>query len=322
MSGLQKTVVVVGATGKQGSSVVQEFLQKPLEYRVRGLTRDPNSSKAKALSEQGVEVVQADANDFASLSNAFQGAHVIYAMTDFWQAMSFDVEYEQGKAMADIAAGLPQLEHLVWAGLPDGRAISEGRYTHIYHWQSKAAVTDYIRESKPDLWARTTVILFPNYFENCTTNPRSYLPVKQSDGVYVRSFPLPADTPLPNVSIADTGKLVYQVVTHNTEYYKRTIAFYSQAISEGAKLEVLSKHHGIPVRYEQISELQFRTALEAHMPPITALDFTEQLMLFDGCGMIYDRPEFVQANQIEGLELKTWETYVKGEDLLSHMESA
>jgi hypothetical protein len=33
------------------------------------------------------------------------------------------------------------------------------------------------------------------------------------------------------------------------------------------------------------------------MPPITALDFTEQLMLFDGCGMIYDRPEFVQANQ-------------------------
>jgi hypothetical protein len=207
-----------------------------------------------------VEVVQADANDFASLSNAFQGAHVIYAMTDFWQAMSFDVEYEQGKAMADIAAGLPQLEHLVWAGLPDGRAISEGRYTHIYHWQSKAAVTDYIRESKPDLWARTTVILFPNYFENCTTNPRSYLPVKvsssstlkapskykadqnkQSDGVYVRSFPLPADTPLPNVSIADTGKLVYQVVTHNTQYYKRTIAFYSQAISEGAKLEVLSK---------------------------------------------------------------------------------
>lgn len=34
------------------------------------------------------------------------------------------------------------------------------------------------------------------------------------------------------------------------------------------------------------------------MPPISALDFTEQLMIFDECGMIYDRPEFVQANQV------------------------
>ena len=59
-----------------------------------------------------------------------------------------------------------------------------------------------------------------------------------------------------------------------------------------------SKVHNIPVRYEQISERQFRTALEAEMPAITALDFTEQLMIFDECGMIYARPEFVQANQV------------------------
>jgi hypothetical protein len=99
-------------------------------------------------------------------------------MTDFWQEMSFDVEYRQGKDMADIAATLPQLEHFLWAALPDARAISGGKFTHIYHWQSKAAVTDYIRESQPELWVKTTAILFPNYFENCTTNPSRYLPVK------------------------------------------------------------------------------------------------------------------------------------------------
>lgn len=130
------------------------------------------------MAEKVVEVAFADLNDFASLHNVFYDADVIYAMTDFWQEMSFDVEHGQGKAMANVAANLPQLENFIWAALPDGRAISGGKYTNIYHWQSKAAVTDYIRESKPDLWAKTTTILFPNYFENCKTEPRSYLPVK------------------------------------------------------------------------------------------------------------------------------------------------
>jgi hypothetical protein len=56
--------------------------------------------------------------------------------------------------------------------------------------------------------------------------------------------------------------------------------------------------HDIPVRYQQISEKEFRASLETQMPPITALDFTEQLMIFDECGMIYERPEFLQANQV------------------------
>lgn len=162
----------------QGGSVVKEFINQPSKYHVRGLTRDVNSRKAKALVELGIEVVPGDLNDFASLQSAFNDAHIIYAMTDFWQEMSFDVEYRQGKDIADIAASLPQLEHFVWAALPDGKAISEGKFPHIYHWQSKAAVTDYIRESQPDLWAKTTAVLFPNYFENCKVRPHAYLPVK------------------------------------------------------------------------------------------------------------------------------------------------
>jgi hypothetical protein len=197
MSETRKIVAVLGATGQQvsfpaasnlvaisntfllkGGSVVDQFLQQPSQYHVRGLTRNVNSAKAKALAHKGVEVISADLNDIDSLSRAFKGAHIIYAMTDFWQDMSFDIEYNQGVAVADIAADLPQLEHFIWAALPDARALSDGKFTHVYHWQSKAAVTDYIRETKSALWAKTTAVLFPNYFENCKTAPSSYLPVK------------------------------------------------------------------------------------------------------------------------------------------------
>ena len=40
-------------------------------YKIRGITRNAESSKAKALAERGVEVVVADLNDEESLVKAF-----------------------------------------------------------------------------------------------------------------------------------------------------------------------------------------------------------------------------------------------------------
>lgn len=60
----------------------------------------------------------------------------------------------------------------------------------------------------------------------------------------MRSFVLPGETPLPNAAISDTGKLVKYLVEHDDKYHKRTIAFYSQAISELDKLKVLEQGTG------------------------------------------------------------------------------
>jgi len=125
-------------------------------------------------------MIQADLDDAASLQRAFDGAHIVYAMTDFWQTMSAEIETEQGKRVVDVADNLPQLEHFVWASLPDGKALSKGQFSNIFHWQSKADVAKYMQESKPALWSKTIEILFPNYMENCVTNAPVYLPVKVS----------------------------------------------------------------------------------------------------------------------------------------------
>ena len=130
------------------------------------------------MKELGIEMHQADVDNATSLRRAFEGANIIFAMTDFWQHISATKEEEQGKRIMDIAADLPHLEHIIWASLPDAKTISNGKYPHVYHWQSKAAVADYIRTEKPALWKKTTAVLFPNYFENCVTQPRTYLPIK------------------------------------------------------------------------------------------------------------------------------------------------
>ncbi|KAF4991782.1 hypothetical protein FGRMN_7622 [Fusarium graminum] len=79
----KKLIVVIGATGGQGGSVVNTFLHDP-GWLVRGITRNLSSPKAEILKARGVELVQADLDDRASLQNAFQDADAIFAVSDFW----------------------------------------------------------------------------------------------------------------------------------------------------------------------------------------------------------------------------------------------
>lgn len=64
-------LTVVGATGAQGSSVVNSALKEGI-YKIRAITRNVNSEKAKALASQGAELVVADVNDEQSLIKAFE----------------------------------------------------------------------------------------------------------------------------------------------------------------------------------------------------------------------------------------------------------
>lgn len=59
MSG-KKIITVFGATGSQGGSVVNTFLNDPKlkgEWNVRAVTRDTTKESAKKLESHGAEVV-------------------------------------------------------------------------------------------------------------------------------------------------------------------------------------------------------------------------------------------------------------------------
>lgn len=67
----RKLVVVVGATGGQGGSVVNRLISDDT-YRIRGISRNIQSSGAKDLRARGVEMVSADLNEPESLDVAFK----------------------------------------------------------------------------------------------------------------------------------------------------------------------------------------------------------------------------------------------------------
>src|SRR5690606_360177 len=110
----QKLICVVGATGNQGGSVARRF--KQAGFRVRGLCRNPASPAAQALSAEGIEVARAELDDVSTLITAFEGANVIFSVTNYWEPFfrpdcreeakklgvtcrkyAYDAEYRQGR---------------------------------------------------------------------------------------------------------------------------------------------------------------------------------------------------------------------------------
>ncbi|EXJ82941.1 hypothetical protein A1O3_06758 [Capronia epimyces CBS 606.96] len=77
---MAKTIVITGATGTQGGSVVAAFLRDP-SFNVRALTRDTESPAAQALREKGADVVAGDLMNEASLVAAFK-ARLILGLED------------------------------------------------------------------------------------------------------------------------------------------------------------------------------------------------------------------------------------------------
>ena len=56
----KKILVVFGATGKQGGSVINSILDDPkssAQFSIRAITRDPSKPSAQALTKRGVECV-------------------------------------------------------------------------------------------------------------------------------------------------------------------------------------------------------------------------------------------------------------------------
>lgn len=68
---MSKIIAVTGATGAQGGGVVKG-LKATSGWTVRAVTRNPQSEAAKKLADEGIEVVQADFDDEASLEKAFE----------------------------------------------------------------------------------------------------------------------------------------------------------------------------------------------------------------------------------------------------------
>lgn len=234
---MSRLVVVVGITGNQGGSVADAFLTDD-DWRVRAITRDPSKPVAQEWKSRGVELVAADQDDVESLTKAFTGAHAIFAMTDYWAPLSdpklrataaergitaeqqcANLETQRGKNMA-VAAAAPEvqktLERFVYSSLPDATRLSGGKYTKVWHFDSKAAIEDFVRHDPAMVSAglshKSSFIHVGVYVDNWSRSSLEIAKDTESDGYY-RIQVSDGREKLPFIWILrDTGPLVKKLV--------------------------------------------------------------------------------------------------------------
>jgi uncharacterized protein YbjT (DUF2867 family) len=112
-------VLVGGATGRQGSAVVDELLKRG--FAVRGLTRKPESKGATALAGKGVEVVQGDYGNPESLLAAMQGIKKVFFYSGFSRN---EVAEGQNVIAAARESGVTQLVYSSGAAAEPGVGIT------------------------------------------------------------------------------------------------------------------------------------------------------------------------------------------------------
>ena len=63
-----QTILITGVTGNQGGAVAHALQSSG--FRLRGLTRKPESERAAELARRGVDIVKGDLDDEATLRRA------------------------------------------------------------------------------------------------------------------------------------------------------------------------------------------------------------------------------------------------------------
>jgi len=126
----EQTILVTGATGRQGGAVIRHLMQRG--FKVRAITRDPEKPSSQALKSNGVEVFKGDMEVAASLHPAMQGVHGVFSLQNYWEkGVGYAGEIRQARNLAQVAKE-EKIRHLVQSSIA-GCDHAKG----VEHFESK-----------------------------------------------------------------------------------------------------------------------------------------------------------------------------------------
>lgn len=272
------TILVTGATGKQGGAVVRALLQAGRP--VRALSRDPSSPAAQALAAQGVEIVKGDFHDPASLDVALKGVDGVFSMQMGSHPGDPDTEILTGKALIEAArrAEVRVVVHTSVARAGDQKNFigwDEGRWEPLY-WDNKAAVIDMVKAQGFRHW----VILKPAMIMEDIVPPQADLqfPSLRERGRFETA--VAADTGIDWIAAQDIGAFA-------------AAAFADPERFHGHEIDLAAETFTLPEVAAKIAEAKGK--------PVTAVTVSEAEALAKPMGSLIFRSE--SWNNVEGYKV-------------------
>lgn len=240
-------VLVSGATGQQGGAIGRELLDAG--WKVRAMTRKPESEAAQTVAARGAEVIRADLNDEDSLRRALNGARGAVAVQNTWEA-GVEAEEEQGHRFARLAkdAGI---QHLLYQSVG-----SAHRNTGIPHFDNKWRVEQTIRELGFPSWT----VIRPVFLMDDLLSPW-FKPYLDKGTLAMGVKP---DTKVQMIAVPDIGKYGLQAFERQEEMNGRAIDIAGDELTGPEAASILSEVTGRKIEFHSTPIEQVRAASEKY----------------------------------------------------------
>jgi uncharacterized protein YbjT (DUF2867 family) len=233
----EKLILVSGATGRQGGAVARELLSRG--YRVRGLTRNPVSERARQLAGLGIEMVKGDFDDMDSLNRAAQGVYGVFSVQNFWEHGK-QGEIRQGSNLAD-AAKQAGVSHFVYTSVANA-----DKNTGIPHFDSKYEIEKYIQSIELPY----TIIRPVSFMENW-----EYSRADIENGIIYG--PLSPDTRHQHITVKDIGRFVAEAFDNPAEWLGLSLDIAGDEHTQLEIAEIFSRVTGKEVKYVRVAWDEF-----------------------------------------------------------------
>jgi uncharacterized protein YbjT (DUF2867 family) len=243
MANHDKTVLIAGATGRQGGAVVRNMLSKG--WKLRALTRNPSGAAARELQRQGLEVSQGDLDDPASLERAVRGVHGVFSVQDYW-TIGAKREVQQGKNLAD-AAKKAGVAHFVYSSVGGAE-----RNSGIDHWETKWEVEKHIRKLGLPATILRPVAFMENYYIDQVEI--GILKGKLMD-------PIRRDKKYQTIATDDIGAFVALAFERPDSFMGQELEIAGSELTNPEAAEVFSRVLGKPVKFQKLPMLMVRIVL-------------------------------------------------------------
>ncbi|KAH8660170.1 hypothetical protein BX600DRAFT_383610 [Xylariales sp. PMI_506] len=149
---MSRSILVTGATGKQGGSLIKALLAARADFQILAVTRDASSSGAQRLAAKSsnIQIIQGNLDDTDAI---FKAAEIKAASRPIWGVFSVQtpafnkegptIEEKQGKALVDSALK-HGVSHFVYSSVDRHGSRSLDNPTDIPHFISKHNIEHHL----------------------------------------------------------------------------------------------------------------------------------------------------------------------------------
>ncbi|UFS96577.1 NmrA/HSCARG family protein [Nocardia huaxiensis] len=240
-------ILVIGATGRQGTATARALLE--LGRPVRAFVRDPEAPKAVALRDAGAELAVGDLDDEDSLRKAMDGVHGVFLMMTMMEGVNISLaavaaEEKRGRRIAELVQELG-ISHLVYSSLS-----GVGQNSGIEYYDAKEHIEDRIRE----LELPATILRPVLFMDNFATYNK---PSRDGDNL-VLALAVAPEVSMPLIAIDDIGRFAALAFDRPEEFLGRTVTIAGDILTPPQIAEILGRAAGLTPRTVQIPLEQLR----------------------------------------------------------------